>query len=120
MDQKNNVATDDLLWGACLLLLGGATAIGASALTGGILGSFKLTTGPAILTKVCVPLGIAGMSAAVGVAASDAMKQKANDIKENVEIFGEVLNSLSTQKKEETTEENQADPIDEQATQLDN
>lgn len=114
MENKNEF---DMWWDLGLTVVGVLTSIGAAGVTGALLGGCNLSKVGG-LAKLCMPLGVAGMSAAAGIMASDAIKQTANNTKDNVVMLGAVAKTISDsvdENKEVKESENQ-----EQMTQMDN
>lgn len=114
MKNKNEF---DMWWDLGLTVVGVLTSIGAAGVTGALLGGCNLSKVGG-LAKLCMPLGVAGMSAAAGIMASDAIKQTANNTKDNVVMLGAVAKTISDsvdENKEVKESENQ-----EQMTQMDN
>ena len=114
MENKNEF---DVWWDIGLAVVGVLTSIGAAGVTGALLGGCNLSKVGG-LAKLCMPLGVAGMSAAAGIMASDAIKQTANNTKDNVVMLGAVAKTISDsvdENKEVKESENQ-----EQITQMDN
>lgn len=114
MENKNEF---DMWWDLGLTVVGVLTSIGAAGVTGALLGGCNLSKVGG-LAKICMPLGVAGMSAAAGIMASDAIKQTANNTKDNVVMLGAVAKTISDsvdENKEVKESENQ-----EQMTQMDN
>jgi len=113
MENKNEF---DMWWGLGLTLVGVLTSIGAAGVTGALLGGCNLSKVGG-LAKLCMPLGVAGMSAAAGIMASDAIKQTANNTKDNVVMLGAMAKTISDsvdENKEVKESENG------QMTQMDN
>lgn len=114
MENKNEF---DMWWDLGLTVVGVLTSIGAASVTGVLLGSCNLSKIGG-LAKLCMPLGIAGMSAATGMMASDALKQTANNTKNNVIILGGVAKTISESvDKNKEVEESEHQ---EQMTQMNN
>lgn len=114
MENKNEF---DMWWDLGLTVVGVLTSIGAAGVTGALLGGCNLSKVGG-LAKLCKSLGVAGMSAAAGIMASDAIKQTANNTKDNVVMLGAVAKTISDsvdENKEVKESENQ-----EQMTQMDN
>jgi Na+/H+-dicarboxylate symporter len=115
MENKNEF---DALWGVGLAVVGVLTSIGAASVTGALLCSCNLSKVGG-LAKLCMPLGVAGMSAAAGIMASDAIKQTANNTKDNVVMLGAVAKTISDS-VDKNKEVEESEDFQEQTTQMNN
>ena len=114
MENKNEF---DMWWDLGLTVVGVLTSIGAASVTGALLGGCNLSKIGG-LAKLCMPLGVAGMSAAAGIMASDAIKQTANNTKDNVVILGDVAKAIS--ENVDKSKEVEESEHQEQMTQMNN
>jgi len=115
MENKNEF---DVWWDIGLAAVGVLTSIGAAGVTGALLGGCNLSTVRG-LAKLCMPLGVAGMSAAAGIMASDAIKQTANNTKDNVAMLGAVAKTISDS-VDENKEVKESEDFQEQMAQMNN
>lgn len=115
MENKNEF---DMWWDLGLTVVGVLTSIGAAGVTGALLGSCNLSKVGG-LAKLCMPLGVIGMSAATGIIASDAIKQTANNTKDNVVMLGAVAKTISDS-VDKNKEVEESEDFQEQTTQMNN
>lgn len=109
MEQKTIAVDPKLIATIAITGIGVAASIGAAGVTGAVLGSCNLSKVSG-LTKIFMPVGIAGLSAAGGYMARDAMRRAGNETYEAIDAIGKIMKAYGgaateTEEKTEDKEE---------------
>lgn len=108
MEQKTIAVDPKLIATVAITGIGIAASIGAAGVTGAVLGSCNLSK-VTPLAKVFMPVGIAGLSAAGGYMAGDAMRRAGTETYEAIDALGKIFkaygNAATEEPKEETPDE---------------
>lgn len=109
MEETKTIAVDPKLIAIANIAITGigvAASIGAAGVTGAILGSCNLSKVGG-LTKIFMPVGIAGLSAAGGYMAGDAMRRAGTETYEAIDAIGKIMKAYggaATTEEEPKTE----------------
>lgn len=108
MEETKKITVDGKLIAEVVITgIGVAASIGAAGVTGAILGSCNLSKVSGV-AKVFMPLGVAGMSAAGGYMAGDAMRRVGQETWTGIDTMSKILKAYgSAATTEETKEEAQ-------------
>lgn len=100
MEQKTIAVDPKLIATIAITGIGVAASIGAAGVTGAVLGSCNLSKVGG-LTKIFMPVGIAGLSAAGGYMAGDAMRRAGTETYEAIDAIGKIMKTYGGAATEE-------------------